>query len=103
MASVMKRTRKALAVSERWTPTHPGAGLDNLKQERAERAWRFLCAVTEANEAPLPRFVTNHFLRTLFALNPATARMALGALKEQPKGQPWPSLASAEACQEASP
>lgn len=96
MASVIKRTRRALAVAERWTPRCPGSGLEGLRQERSERAWRFLCDVTDCGQTPLPRFVNKGFVSAMFNVSPATAKRALGALKEQPKGQPWPTFASLE-------
>lgn len=72
-----------------------------LHAERGERAWLFLHSLTCANERPLPRYVTGGFLSGIFKVTPYTAKAALGALKGQPKGQPWPPLADVIAKVEA--
>jgi hypothetical protein len=93
MANIFRRTRRALAVAERYTEERPGTGLAAVQRERGERAWRFLREITNANADRVPRFVTTGFLTSLFKVTPYAARVALEVIRRQPKGQPWPNFA----------
>lgn len=97
MAGLIERTRRALEAAQEATPQRPGRGLDGLKRELEERAWRFLEALTLANTEATPRYVSRFFLAQLFSVSPQAAAVLLRCAAEQPKGTPWGSFADAVA------
>jgi len=92
---LIERTRRALEVAQEDTPRWPGRGLDGLKREREERAWRFLEALTLANTEAMPRYVSRFFVAQLFSVSPQAAAVLLRCAAGQPKGTPWGSFADA--------